>query len=81
MDNQKLNEVQSPALEQASVMRRLKAIQKMKSDKEMVQLLAEFKKLPMVPSIIMQYQIETEEEWAAHWLQQMEVMLFASYCA
>ena len=78
MDNQQLNAAQSPALEQANVMRRLKAIQAMRNDKEMVQLLAEFKRVPFNGSYIMQHQIETEEEWAAHWLKRMEDILFAS---
>ena len=60
------------------VMRRLKAVQTLRNNPDLLLLMAEFKKANFVGSYIMQYQIETEEELAAVWLSQMEAQLFRS---
>lgn len=60
------------------VMRRLKAIQMLKNNPDLLLLMAEFKRANFVGSYIMQYQIEDEEELAAVWLSQMEAQLFRS---
>jgi hypothetical protein len=60
------------------VMRRLKAVQTLRNNPDLLLLMAEFKRANFVGSYIMQYQIETEEELAAVWLSQMEAQLFRS---
>ena len=60
------------------VMRRLKAVQTLKNNPDLLLLMAEFKRANFVGSYIMQYQIEDEEELAAVWLSQMEAQLFRS---
>jgi hypothetical protein len=58
------------------VMCRLKAVQTLRNNPDLLLLMAEFKRANFVGSYIMQYQIETEEELAAVWLSQMEAQLF-----
>lgn len=60
------------------VMRRLKAVQALRNNPDLLLLMAEFKRANFVGSYIMEYQIETEEELAAVWLSQMESQLFRS---
>lgn len=58
------------------VMRRLKAVQTLRNNPDLLILMAEFKRAKFVGSYIMEYQIETEEELASVWLSQMEAQLF-----
>lgn len=58
--------------------RRLKAVQTLRNNPDLLLLMAEFKRANFVGSYIMQYQIEDEEELAAVWLSQMEEQLFRS---
>lgn len=60
------------------VMRRLKAVQMLRNNPDLLMLMAEFKRENFVGSYIMQYQVEDEEELAAVWLSQMEEQLFRS---
>lgn len=60
------------------VMRRLKAVQTLRSNPDLLLLMAEFKRANFVGSYIIHYQIKTEEELAAVWLSQMEAQLFRS---
>ena len=61
-----------------AIMHRLKAIQTLKKNKDLLLLMAEFKRANFVGSYIMEHQIETEEELAAVWLSQLEAQLFRS---
>lgn len=69
---------ETPADAKLPVMRRLKAVQTLKNNPDLLLLMAEFKRANFVSSYIMQYQIEDEEELAAVWLSQMEAQLFRS---
>ena len=60
------------------VMRRLKAVQTLRSNPDLLLLMAEFKRANFVGSYIMEHQIETEEELASVWLSQLEAQLFRS---
>ena len=60
------------------VMHRLKAVQTLKNNPDLLLLMAEFKRANFVGSYIMEHQIETEEELAAVWLSQLEAQLFRS---
>lgn len=60
------------------VMRRLKAVQTLRNNPDLLMLMAEFKRDNFVGSYIMEHQIETEEELAAVWLSQLEAQLFRS---
>jgi len=60
------------------VMLRLKAVQTLRSNPDLLMLMAEFKRANFVGSYIMEHQIETEEELAAVWLSQLEAQLFRS---
>lgn len=60
------------------VMRRLKAVQTLRSNPDLLMLMAEFKRANFVGSYIMEHQIETEEELASVWLSQLEAQLFRS---
>ena len=77
-NEQNLNEPQNQQLNIACVMHRLKAIQTLKNNQDLLLLMAEFKRANFVSSYIMEYQIETEEELAAVWLSQLEEQLFQS---
>ena len=61
-----------------AVMHRLKAVQTLKNNPDLLLLMAEFKRTNFVGSYIMEHQIETEEELAAVWLSQLEAQLFRS---
>jgi len=61
-----------------AVMHRLKAVQTLKNNPDLLLLMAEFKRANFVGSYIMEHQIETEEELAAVWLSQLEAQLFRS---
>ena len=61
-----------------AVMHRLKAVQTLKNNPDLLLLMAEFKRANFVGSYIMGHQIETEEELAAVWLSQLEAQLFRS---
>jgi len=61
-----------------AVMHRLKAVQTLKNNPDLLLLMAEFKRANFVGSYIMEHQIETEEELAAVWLSQLEARLFQS---
>lgn len=60
------------------IMRRLKAVQTLKNNPDLLLLMAEFKRANFVGSYIIEYQIENEEELAAVWLSQMEEKIFRS---
>ncbi len=68
----------TPAFAKLTVMRRLKAVQTLRNNPDLLLLMAEFKRANFVGSYIMQYQIEDEEELAAIWLSQMEAQMFRS---
>jgi hypothetical protein len=57
---------------------RIKAIQTIRNNKDLLSLMADFKRVNFVGSYIMQYQIETEEELASVWLSQLEEQIFRS---
>ncbi len=81
MQNQKSNvqpTSESGNAAKLHVMRRLKAVQTLRNNPDLLLLMAEFKRANFVGSYIMQYQIEDEEELAAVWLSQMEAQLFRS---
>lgn len=61
-----------------AVMHRLKAVQTLKNNPDLLLLMAEFKRANFVSSYIMEHQIESEEELAAVWLSQLEAQLFRS---
>lgn len=62
----------------SAVMHRLKAVQTLKNNPDLLLLMAKFKRANFVGSYIMEHQIETEEELAAVWLSQLEARLFQS---
>jgi hypothetical protein len=78
LPNSPIHEKLKQALRQPAVMRRLKAVQTLRSNPDLLLLMAEFKRANFVGSYIIHYQIETEEELAAVWLSQMEAQLFRS---
>ena len=79
VENTNVQDMQeTPAIAKLPAMRRLKAVQTLRNNPDLLLLMAEFKRANFVGSYIMQYQIETEEELAAVWLSQMEAQLFRS---
>lgn len=62
----------------SAVMHRLKAVQTLKNNPDLLLLMAKFKRANFVGSYIIEHQIETEEELAAVWLSQLEARLFQS---
>lgn len=59
-------------------MRRLRAIQTLKNNTELLTLMADFKRANFVGSYIVANQIESEEELASVWLSELEKQLFRS---
>jgi hypothetical protein len=49
---------------------RLRAIQELKKNPEMIKLIAEFKRAKLNGTIVQQYQLESEEEAAMWWLNE-----------
>lgn len=78
MKNENLNTTETAQLGIGAVMHRLKAVQILKNNPDLLLLMAEFKRANFVGSYIMEHQIETEEELAAVWLSQLEAQLFRS---
>lgn len=61
------------------MIQRLKAIQTVLADKELIKLMADFKRQKFAGITIVENQIEDEEELASFYLRQLEKQIFKTY--
>ncbi len=59
-------------------LKRLKAVQTVLADKELIKLMADFKREKFAGITIVENQIEDEEELASYYLRQLEKQIFKS---